>query len=90
MTQSIKRKMFKIILLMCVTVAMCADTQVDHSKDPAFYRCPFSMFNAGRPVTNELGEVMYCGIEGATCPAWHFCSSGFADGRAVCCHILGV
>lgn len=61
-----------------------------HIKDPSFYRCPFSMFDAGRPVTNELGEVRYCDVEGVRCPSWYFCSYGYSDGRSVCCHILGV
>lgn len=57
--------------------------------DPDYYRCPFSMFDAGRPSTDENGAVAYCDTDGAQCPRWYFCSAGYDDGRSVCCHILG-
>lgn len=81
-----------ILRPLCFLVSATSQTSnssVDHSMDPDFYKCPFSMFDAGKPSTDENGAVMYCDGENDSCPSWYFCSAGYDDGRAVCCHILG-
>ncbi|KAL4226939.1 hypothetical protein ACF0H5_014917 [Mactra antiquata] len=80
-----------ILALIFVTVVACVSALDDtHIKDPGYYNCPFRIFDGGAPVTNELGEVMYCDVEGVRCPSGYFCSYGYDDNRSVCCHILGV
>ena len=70
-----------------ILVSSLNTTKID--RDPTYYRCPFPMFNGGRPASNQLGETMYCDMTGAHCPRYHFCSFGYPDGRSICCHILG-
>ena len=72
-------------------LAWCEESNqsVDHSMDPDFYSCPFSMFDSGRPSMEENGAVMYCDMEGSQCPSMYFCSAGYDDDRSVCCHMLG-
>lgn len=75
---------------LCMILAYASSLNDEHINDPSYYRCPFRMFNMGLPVVTETGEVMYCDVDGASCPQWHFCAYGYDDGRSVCCHILGV
>jgi len=76
----------KLCLLVSAFIAVQCVNTVDHSND---HHCPFGLFDGGRPMLTSDGGVMYCDVDGVRCPDYYFCSGGYADNRAVCCHILG-